>query len=727
MRYDAFARALTVSPDSAEFLRFAFAGLDVRVVPNAIDPEVFHPARFAARPRPGADAAQAAGRGRPAPAAARHAAGRLGGRDDRRRLGGARSPRRCAARRSSSRSAIRRASACRPPRRWRRAATSSASRPSAAARSSTRRSRPRSRTATCSAMARATVEAMAAYERDPEALRRDGGARHRARARDVPARAPAHRAVVVVRGAGLMRVLVALHHLELGGSQLNAVDLAARGPRPRSSRRGLRHLCRRAGTGRRPRARPRAAADARAPSAGADRERGRRVGRASARAMARASRKGDIDVVHAYEYSMILDALCGPALRQGTRLIGTVYAMKVPTWLPRSAHIIAGTPDLVAGAQAVGQSASLIVPPVDTAGDAPGAADGAAFRAAHRITDGQLALVIVSRLEPDMKRDGVARAIAAVRELDDQRLRLVVVGDGPSFAELRSRQPRSTATLGPRGGDDGRRARRPATRLCGRRRRAGHGRFGAAGDGVRQAADRPGHRRLLARCDETSIAGFLDEGFYGIGDGSPAPLGEQIAALLDAEQRRRLGAWSRSVIEQQFALTRRPTRSKASTSRRRRGPRTGRWAACAHRRAPPGGRSRRRPGPGARAAAGPRRARPQRGLKPAEPAPPALSPIFHPLRARVCATERDSPGRCLGIWRSRGLSSWPGARAATRRRGLPRPRARAHLFPVANEPILSHNLRALRAAGVLEAAILDGRRRALRDRGARSATGATGA
>jgi glycosyltransferase involved in cell wall biosynthesis len=44
VRYDGFARALTVSPDSAEFLRFAFPGLDVRVVPNAIDPTVFHPA-----------------------------------------------------------------------------------------------------------------------------------------------------------------------------------------------------------------------------------------------------------------------------------------------------------------------------------------------------------------------------------------------------------------------------------------------------------------------------------------------------------------------------------------------------------------------------------------------------------------------------------------------------------------------------------------------------------
>jgi hypothetical protein len=56
-------------------------------------------------------------------------------------------------------------------------------------------------------------------------------------------------------------------------------------------------------------------------------------------------------------------------------------------------------------------------------------------------------------------------------------------------------------------------------------------------------------------CDETSIDYFLDEGFYGVGDGTPAPLGDQIAALLDADRRRALGAWSRRVIEDQFALT----------------------------------------------------------------------------------------------------------------------------------------------------------------------------
>jgi glycosyltransferase involved in cell wall biosynthesis len=42
--YERFAAALTVSEDSAEYLRFAFPSLAVSVVSNAIDPEVFCPA-----------------------------------------------------------------------------------------------------------------------------------------------------------------------------------------------------------------------------------------------------------------------------------------------------------------------------------------------------------------------------------------------------------------------------------------------------------------------------------------------------------------------------------------------------------------------------------------------------------------------------------------------------------------------------------------------------------
>lgn len=41
--YAGFEAAMTVSEDSAELLRFAFPGLRVEVVPNSIDPQLFHP------------------------------------------------------------------------------------------------------------------------------------------------------------------------------------------------------------------------------------------------------------------------------------------------------------------------------------------------------------------------------------------------------------------------------------------------------------------------------------------------------------------------------------------------------------------------------------------------------------------------------------------------------------------------------------------------------------
>jgi hypothetical protein len=43
--YDAFEAVVTVSPDSAEYLRFAFPGLEVRVLDYAIDPTVFQPSQ----------------------------------------------------------------------------------------------------------------------------------------------------------------------------------------------------------------------------------------------------------------------------------------------------------------------------------------------------------------------------------------------------------------------------------------------------------------------------------------------------------------------------------------------------------------------------------------------------------------------------------------------------------------------------------------------------------
>lgn len=49
--YGRFEAALTISADSAEYLRFAFPGLAVSTVHNAVDPEAFHPAAETPRRR----------------------------------------------------------------------------------------------------------------------------------------------------------------------------------------------------------------------------------------------------------------------------------------------------------------------------------------------------------------------------------------------------------------------------------------------------------------------------------------------------------------------------------------------------------------------------------------------------------------------------------------------------------------------------------------------------
>ncbi|MEH1125127.1 glycosyltransferase family 4 protein [Micromonospora sp. CPCC 206061] len=353
-----------------------------------------------------------------------------------------------------------------------------------------------------------------------------------------------------------MRLLVGLHHLELGGSQLNALDFALAmrehghdvavfgvhtgvpGP--------VAEMVQSAGLPvtlvRHPVERHRAVVPYR---------------RAVARGLTAAAKAHRADLVHVYEFPLALDAFDGPHLRLGLPVVVTIYGMAVPRWLPRYPELIVGTQELVDEATTFRAPPTLIEPPVDTDTDDSAMVDGQAFRHALGIRDDELLLGVVSRLEPDMKAEGILRAMAALRRLDDDRLRLVVVGTGPSAGDLHAEAARVNEALG-----------RPAVLLPGALEdpRPAYAAMdialGMGGSALRAMSfGRPlivlGLAGFSRECTPQTLDNFLTVGFWGTGGGDldDAPLAEQIRVLAaDPARRASLGGWSRRLVVERFSL-----------------------------------------------------------------------------------------------------------------------------------------------------------------------------
>jgi glycosyltransferase involved in cell wall biosynthesis len=344
-----------------------------------------------------------------------------------------------------------------------------------------------------------------------------------------------------------VRVLVYPHELSIGGSQLNAVELAA-------AVRDLGHEV--------------AIFGVPGPLAGhigdlgldliPAPESGRRPSPAIARRLAQVVRADGIDLVHGYEWPPALEAWYGPGLLRGTAAVGTVLSMGVAGFLPRSLPLIVGTEQLRTTAARRWRSVHLIEPPVDTAANHPGIPTGE-LRERFGLDDRRLTIVAVSRLAVDLKLEGLERAVAAVGELAaDFPVRLVIAGDGPARDRLGAaadlvNQARGEGTvvltgelLDPR----------PAYALA-------DVVLGMGGSILRAMAyakpavvlGEDGFSELLT--PETSRR-FLWHGFYGLGDGElgPARLAGQLRRLLaDEGLRARLGAFSARLVAERFSLT----------------------------------------------------------------------------------------------------------------------------------------------------------------------------
>ena len=349
------------------------------------------------------------------------------------------------------------------------------------------------------------------------------------------------------------RLLVLLHHLELGGSQLNALDLA----RAVKARGYDVHVaaCRRSGP------MPMAALVEEAelpfhllPALG---DFGSRDVVRAATAVRRLVRSHGIGLVHAYEAPAGLISHLGATGGAGAPVVLTILGYSVPRWLPRTTPLLLGTREMVAETAPWWEGPVLLMePPVDTKRDDPAEVSTRAFRAEFALTDDRLTAAIITRLEPEMKLEGVLRSIEAIVHVDDLGARLLVVGDGPSFDAVARAAQEANARLGRTAVvltgalDDPRPAYASSDVVIGMGGSALRGLAFAKPVIVVGVA---GYSEVYA---PESEAAFHWRGFFGNGrSGRLDPLSGQLRRLLtDSAERERLGSFGRETVREHYDL-----------------------------------------------------------------------------------------------------------------------------------------------------------------------------
>ena len=343
-----------------------------------------------------------------------------------------------------------------------------------------------------------------------------------------------------------MRLLVAPHDLGIGGSQRNAIDLAAAAaeaghdvvvygvPGPLEDyikARGLDWV-----PARRLRYRP-------APS---------RIAQIAALA-----RRHRIDLIHAYEWPPCQEAYYGAHLALGVPLLCTVLSMSVSPLVPSSIPLIMGTEALGEEARRTHRAPVWVLePPIDSDADHPGI-DSREFRRAYGIDEDALLVVTVSRLAIELKLDALVRAIDAVGEIARERpVQLVVVGGGPAAKALQSRVD---------GVND--RCSRDAIQLVGpiadpRSAYAAADLVVGMGSSALRAMSigRPvvvqGEHAFSLPFEPGTLDHFMRHGFWGTGDGVSSLAGQLRTLIDDPARRAQLGAFGRRTVEERFSLGR---------------------------------------------------------------------------------------------------------------------------------------------------------------------------
>lgn len=146
------------------------------------------------------------------------------------------------------------------------------------------------------------------------------------------------------------------------------------------------------------------------------------------------------DVVHVWDWWQCMHALYVAYVMQRIPLVVTDMTSVggIEKMLPKSPLTTFGTPERVELAKADGYSrANLLLPPVDLELNCPQSVDPSEFRQQYAIQDDEIVVVTVCRLDYILKLESLRRTIEAIGALGNEPpLRLVIVGDGYARQEL---------------------------------------------------------------------------------------------------------------------------------------------------------------------------------------------------------------------------------------------------------------------------------------------------
>ena len=351
-----------------------------------------------------------------------------------------------------------------------------------------------------------------------------------------------------------LRILVYPHAMEVGGSQLNAVELAG----------AVRDLGHDVTVVSDDGPLVRLVHDLGLPHVSLPQQR-RRPSPLVVRKLRRLVRERGIDIIHGYEWPPGLDAAAAAFLSGRAAAVCTIMSMAVAPFLPRFMPLVVGTEALRDRTRADRSGpVYLIEPPVDVELNAPGHPVDE-FRTSHGLRDEPgdertVDIAIICRLVRELKLEGLLTAIDVVADLAaEYPVRLVIAGDGSARDLVEERAAKANARAGRRAivltGQllDPRSAYAAADIV-----------LGMGGSALRALAfERPlvvqGEDGFWELLTPDSCDLFLRQGWYGVGSGPGGA--ERLAAILrelvrDPQRRAALGAYGRRLAVERFSLQR---------------------------------------------------------------------------------------------------------------------------------------------------------------------------